>query len=114
MESGSLQAIRQPDSIQCGRQLQGRMRSLRDADQEQPYRNGVDDLDLYFHDLAVSLVYPESAFDRAKYLCGAGSGLVSRPRHSLDDEAAVAIQPTFSGQTKLASIRQFIPRLTRS
>src|ERR1035441_662778 len=44
---------------------------------------------------------PESAFERAKHLGGAGSGLVSLARHCLDDEAAVAIQPTFSGKTKL-------------
>src|ERR1017187_8146454 len=45
---------------------------------------------------------PESAFERAKHLGGAGTGLLSLlARHCLDDEAAVAIQPTFSGKTKL-------------
>ena len=39
-----------------------------------------------------------AGIERAKQLGGAGSGLVSLVRHCLEDEAATAIQPTFSEQ----------------
>lgn len=60
--------------------------------------DGVNHFRFHFHDRAVLLVHPESAFESAKQLGGAGSGLVSLVRHCLEDEAATAIQPTFSEQ----------------